>query len=494
MFESVTKRRKNPIVNIFGWSLLTIVCVIFIFIGFSPSSNLLGSGGAAAEVNGDAISLREYKELVDRLGENKGAGTDRESRRKMQENAINILVSRSLIVQEAKRLNIFVSDKEVAQALMDIQPFYEDGVFSRLRYKTYLQQARLTESEFENRIRRDLLIQKMSQLIGFTAKDISLMDDFDKKVDQAKINVSYFSVSPQVLAGKAKLSGAELEEFLKKNQAKVEEYFKKNKSDYQKKEQVKARHILVKSKDDKAESMKEALEKMNKIISETTVANFSEMAKKYSEDPGSKARGGDLGFFPKGRMVPEFENAAFTGKVGEISKPVQTKYGYHIILVDEKQSPEEVSLDEVKTKVANIVYSEGFYETVLSEMRGKIENKDYDGLNAIVEKHQLKWKDTGFFSITKENIPGIGSNKPFLDEAMTLSQESPYSTRFVRSGDTSYFIKYKDAKIDKSQKANAQMDFFKQFMKQQKMNMAVQTWTDSLRKKASVKINSDLFR
>jgi hypothetical protein len=89
MFESVTKRRKNPLINIFGWTLLAVCCVVFVFIGFSPNSNFLGQGGAAAEVNGKAISLREYQEMLERL-EDSNQGGDREAQRRLRQRVLDI--------------------------------------------------------------------------------------------------------------------------------------------------------------------------------------------------------------------------------------------------------------------------------------------------------------------------------------------------------------------------------------------------------------------
>ncbi len=492
VFESVTKRRKNPLINIFGWTLLTVVCVVFVFIGFSPNSSFLGQGGAAAEVNGDAISLREFKELLDRLDSNSGqAPQGQEGRRRVQENALNILVSRSLIVQEAEKLNIHVSDAEVGQELLDIEPFYEDGSFSRLRYKTYLRQARLTESEFENKIRKDLIIQKMSNLVGFAAKDIGIIDDFDEKIDQAQVNVGYVKLTPQAFQSRSKQTP---EEFIAKNEAKIKEYYQNHKSEYTTPDQVKARHILIKAEDQKPESMEKALKKMVEIASKTNVENFSAMAEKHSDDPGSKAKGGDLGFFPRGRMVPEFEKAAFGSEKGKITEPVKTKYGYHIILVDDRKEASEEPLESVQVQIAQKLMSEGAYEEGLSEVKELMKAKKYSELESLLSDKGLKWTNTGFFSITKENIPGVGTNKEFLDLAIGLSPENEYGSRLVYQGDSAYLLKYKGSKTDGALAKNDQMDFFKQLMKQQKMNMMIQSWTDSLKESASIKTNPDLLR
>ncbi|MCJ8275504.1 MAG: peptidylprolyl isomerase, partial [Bdellovibrionales bacterium] len=226
----------------------------------------------------------------------------------------------------------------------------------------------------------------------------------------------------------------------------------------------------------------------------TNVKNFSEMAKKYSDDPGSKTRGGDLGFFTRGRMVPAFEKASFDGEIGKISEPVKTKFGYHIILVDEKKEAKEPDLKAAQNKIANILYREEAYDKVLTEIREKLKSNDYEAINAVAQKNNLRWKDTGFFSITQDAIPGIGKNKPFSDAIMALSKEQPYSKSLVHKGQTSYLIKFKEAKFDTAQKANPNMDFFKKFMEQQKENIAVRAWTKTLEQKANVRRNADLLR
>ena len=152
------------------------------------------------------------------------------------------------------------------------------------------------------------------------------------------------------------LAGAYMKELqgkLKVDDAEVQKLYESNKAAY---EQVKARHILIRFKDSRVpvrEGMKdltkeEALEKAKEVRAKLTVENFQEMAKKESDDVGSGADGGSLGAFGKGQMVPEFETAAFAQKVGTISDPVGSAFGYHIILVEDHSSKK---LDEVRTQL-----------------------------------------------------------------------------------------------------------------------------------------------
>ncbi|MBC7958889.1 MAG: peptidylprolyl isomerase [Vallitaleaceae bacterium] len=143
----------------------------------------------------------------------------------------------------------------------------------------------------------------------------------------------------------------------------ISAYYEKNKSQFLSSEQVRARHILV------------ALEEEgHKIKGEIEGGlDFSEAASKYSTCP-SKERGGDLGVFSKGRMVPEFEDVAFALEIGELSELVKTQFGYHLIMVDEKHAASEKSLEEVSSQLYQIVVQEkqaDLYEGKLAQLKGK---------------------------------------------------------------------------------------------------------------------------
>nr|WP_308870983.1 peptidyl-prolyl cis-trans isomerase [Orenia metallireducens] len=132
----------------------------------------------------------------------------------------------------------------------------------------------------------------------------------------------------------------------------VENYYEENKSKFKRPARVKARHILV-TTDDKTDQ--EAKAKAKEVINKLKEgADFATLAKEYSEGPSAE-NGGDLGYFSKGQMVPAFEQAAFNLQVDEISEPVKTKFGYHIIKVEDKQEAEIVSLADAKEKIKNLL-------------------------------------------------------------------------------------------------------------------------------------------
>ena len=133
----------------------------------------------------------------------------------------------------------------------------------------------------------------------------------------------------------------------------VEEYYKNHPKEFEKPETVKARHILIGFKGDMTEDQKKELRKKAEDVLKKAKGgdDFAQLASEYSDDPGSKTKGGELGYFPKGNMVPEFENAAFNLKPGEISNVIETPYGYHIIKVEDKKAGEMPAFDSIKEQV-----------------------------------------------------------------------------------------------------------------------------------------------
>lgn len=148
-------------------------------------------------------------------------------------------------------------------------------------------------------------------------------------------------------------------------------YFDENKDSLGEAEQVKASHILIEDES----TAKEIKQKL------ADGADFAELAKEYSTDEGSKENGGELGFFPRGTMVTEFEDVAFSLPINEISEPVKSDYGYHIIKVEEKKEAKEANFDESKAAIKETLIDEKMESEYTTWLEGK--KKDYDIENSL---------------------------------------------------------------------------------------------------------------
>jgi foldase protein PrsA len=214
---------------------------------------------------------------------------------------------------------------------------------------------------------------------------ISITDeDLDKEVEQLKQSYGGEEVFNQVLASNnttVDVLKDELKNYLTMRKLiepqieisddEIKTYFDENKDSLGEAEQVKASHILV---EDEAVA-KEVKQKL------TDGADFAELAKEYSTDEGSKENGGELGFFPRGTMVTEFEDAAFSLPINEISDPVKSDYGYHIIKVEEKKEAKEANFEDSKATIKETLIDQKLeteYSTWLEEKK-----KDYDIENSL---------------------------------------------------------------------------------------------------------------
>lgn len=211
--------------------------------------------------------------------------------------------------------------------------------------------AQFDNQEGRTQILHELVNQKLILAEAIENK-IEESEVFKKEMERLKETVMIQIIVNNVLRT-AKVSDEE-----------VEAHFEANKEKYAKPEEISASHILNESE----EACKEAYEKIkNREI------DFATAAREYSSCP-SKEQGGSLGFFARGRMVPEFEDAAFAMKVGEISQPVKTQFGYHIIMVDDKNEAQPVTLDQVRQTITNeltTIKQRDVYVAKVEELKNK---------------------------------------------------------------------------------------------------------------------------
>ena len=298
---------------------------------------------------------------------------------------LNQLVYAKEIQYEADRLGIKVTNEEIADRVKQFLPtaFNGDSPVSMDQYSQLVQQRfNLSVPVFEDYIKQGLLEEKFRRLVtdGISAGPNELLEQYRYQNDKVKLD--YALIKPEDLEAKITPSDAEVKEAYEKRKAqyqvpekRVVEYglvdliklrqglqisddelklkYQQNIQDYQVPNRVHAEHILlmtVNKTDAEVEEIKKKAEDVLKQVKKG--AKFDELAKKYSEDPGSKDKGGDLGWLIQGQTVPEFEKAAFSLQAGAVSDLVKTQYGFHIIKVLEKETAHTKSFEEVKDSIS----------------------------------------------------------------------------------------------------------------------------------------------
>jgi peptidyl-prolyl cis-trans isomerase D len=294
------------------------------------------------------------------------------------------LVFQKEIEYEAKRLGITVSDKERADRIRQILPtaFNGDTFVGVDAYANQVQQRfQMSVPVFEELVRSSLVEEKFRKLLtdGISVSAQEIQDEF--RFQNEKIKLNYVFIKPEELAEKITPDEAEIKSYYEQNKSKyqipekrvvrfglldlsqlrqnttvsddeLKAVYQQNIQQYEVPNRVHAEHILFTTVGKTDAEVAEIKKKAEDVLAQARKgANFEDLAKKYSEDPGSKAKGGDLGWLVQGQTVPEFEKAAFSLPKGQISDLIKTQYGFHIIKVLDKETAHTKPFDEVKDTI-----------------------------------------------------------------------------------------------------------------------------------------------
>ena len=258
-----------------------------------------------ARVNGEAVTKADFDEAVKELEASAGQPVPADQRDQVLRGVLDQLIGYRLLVQETKARKITVADTELDARIAEIRKQFPDEA----AFKQVLTQRSLTLEKLRTDARDDLMVSKMLQ---------------------AEIGT------------KAAVTAAQ-----------VNEFYAQNPSQFQQGERVKASHILIAFPENADAAAKQAARvKAEGVLKEVKSGkDFAALAVTNSQDPGSAANGGDLGFFQQGQMVPPFDAVAFKLAPGEISELVETQFGYHIIKVAEKAASRTMPLDDVRPQL-----------------------------------------------------------------------------------------------------------------------------------------------
>ncbi|MBJ6763299.1 SurA N-terminal domain-containing protein [Myxococcaceae bacterium JPH2] len=358
-------------------SLLFIIGIAVVFtLQFGPGSSGFGRGGgaaraapsAAAVVNGKEIPLRDFSMAWARqmnFLRSQGSPITEQLARNfhLDQQVLERLVNAELLAQAAEQHGIAPSDEELRTLIHQNADFHDkDGNFDFERYQQVLRDFyRKTPPEYEAELRRSLSAQKMLDVVrtGAVVSDDEVHARYEKDGNQAKLAFARFL--PTMYADKVTAPTAQqLADFSKAHEKEIKDYYDANKFVYQQPERIRARQILVKlAPDATAEQKAQAKTRAEALRQEIAGGkDFAAVAKASSEDPGSKDKGGDLGWIERGSWEPALADAAFALKAGEVSQPVETKFGVHLVKVDEKQAAQDKKLEDVKGEIATTLYKQ----------------------------------------------------------------------------------------------------------------------------------------
>jgi parvulin-like peptidyl-prolyl isomerase len=497
MIEQLKKnlnRENLSLKSVTAMVLFGAIVLVFVFFGMPGRNSGTTAIGSAAVVNATIISVADLRQETQRLEQFyasfMGGGDMGAQRQFLTERALENLISSEIVAQQAHSAGIHSTDSEIRDFIVkDITVFQKDGQFQREYYQNYLSATRSSAGEFETKIRKDRQNQRSRRLMEIAFQPVTMEMSKQKDLRNTKLNIAFVKFEKEQMDSNAAISDSEANtslanaDFVKK----AEGYFKANAAKYNQEEQVKAQHILIKAE---GADTTAALAKANEIKGKITKENFSQLAGQFSEDPGSKTNGGDLGFFGRGRMVPEFEKAAFELKVGEISEPIKSSFGYHIIKVNEKKAASTPAFDEVKIKVAKALLAEEKIEAKTKSIEEALAKGDESSVESELKVLGAKWEETGLFDLNTEILPKL-SSQAATQAAFELTKEKPLLNRLVRDGGQKYILKLKEQKNDT---ANAEDKTLLQQVTRERSGDVFNNWIESARKNSKIQKNPQVFR
>jgi peptidyl-prolyl cis-trans isomerase D len=493
MFETLSynlkHNRKNVMKRFTSYFIFGAILFVFVLWGLTPRQQGVAEGGAAAVVNTSQISIADYQDTMERLRRDPRfeqiLSMGDAGRQILQQQAINQLIELEVAHQATEKQHIYTTDAEVRDFITAIPQFQEQGHFNRQAYLGYLDAVHKTPGEFEEEIRRQQALKRTVDMFRSALQPVPQQVEHQKALADMKANLEVASIPGDTLIAASAIPAGDVQKFLAQpdSEQKIKDYYQAHKTDFASDEKVKARHILVKFTAGDEASEKAAHEKIEKVAARLKKEDFAKVAKEVSDDPGSKAKGGDLGWFSKGRMVPEFETAVFSLKPGETSQPVKTQYGYHIIQVEEKKAAQSRTADDAKNEIAGLILAKQESQKALTALEETLRKGDLAGAEAFVKAHGLKWEETGVFSIESGSVPKVGANDDLVKAAFTVTAEKPLVTNLIHEGPTAFIARYKavpaaKAKDEKPSDSNV-MD---EFLANQSAEDAIHGWLDGMEK------------
>jgi peptidyl-prolyl cis-trans isomerase D len=454
MLDLIRKKQKSVLIKVVFWTIIAAF-VGTIFLVWGKGSRGPGGTGVAIKVNGDKITFEEYRSVYENLRRAyQNVYRDRfspemEKQLQLGRQARDGLIDQALLLQEADRLDIKVSKKELVEAIANVPVFMRDGAFDRDQYLKVLQYERLTPEQFEQRQRRQMLIARVREEIEKDAAVTAEEIDAEFRKRNEKVNLTFVRVAPVFYESKVEVTDKALADYydahredfrvaekaalryvkfdpdkyrkdLTLSDADLQSYYRRHQERFDVQEQVKASHILFRVSADADETMRQKKRKLaEKVLAEVRAGdgkNFAELARRYSDDAASAIQGGSLGYVSHGPMVSDFEKAAFALEPGQLSDIVESSLGLHIIKCEGRIEAGIKPLAEVLDQVREGLAAEQARQMAVDKaMTTYSKYRQAGDLSAAAEENGLTVEETGTFG-RGEPIAGIG-NAPEVNAA-----------------------------------------------------------------------------
>lgn len=441
-----------------AWVIVIIICIPFALWGIqeyvSPTPKSL-----VAEVNGVELSERDFQNLVRQRKQQLAAMFKDQNidlsfmDAQIKKNVLEQMIEEQVLLQSAQNAGMRIGDNLLVRKIHSIPAFQENDVFSQARYEQLLSANRMSKQKFEIDMRNATLLEQLR--LGVT--NSAFVTDYDKQqraaVEKQERLLSYVIIPANRFKAEVEISDADIDAYYKKNAARymtdekvsveyvefsqkdladikikeesIKEYYEANKDKFKTPIEWKARHILIEAGSDATdEEVKEAEKQAQDLLVKINAGeSFEDLAKKFSDDFGSKKTGGDLGWFGSKTMVKPFEDAVKVLKVGEVSSvPVKTQFGFHVIKLEDIKPEvvrpfddvrEDLLADLKKERAESAFHGQG-------EQFANLAFENPNSLEVLTKTLNLKSKTTELFSNTgSQDKKSIASNPKVVKAAFS---------------------------------------------------------------------------
>jgi peptidyl-prolyl cis-trans isomerase D len=500
----------------FTWIIIIGIVVVFA-INFGPGSlSKGGCGGAAppyaAKVNGKIIPAadweRQYRQLFFLFRQQAGEAFTRElaDQLGLPEQAMEQIVDRELVIQEAKKRGIVVTRQELTRTVHQMPSFQENGVF---RWQIYEDAARATygsPAKFEAALKEDLLYQKMMAALRETVKvsEGEVRAGWDADADRAALAFVRFPLAAAE-AAVPKPTGAEVKALVEKDPERIERFYEENRARFDQQRRVKVRHVLARvapGADDAAarKTIQEAQARLERG------EDFAKVAAELSEDENTRAQGGELGWIVEGLFEEAFSEAALALEPGEVSAPVRSASGWHVVRADEVVPAKQISLEDARPEIAReLLVKERARELAGSRARAALDaakkgralaelfpDRERGRRPVTMGGEVIVAEETGPFSRGTPALPKLGATPELLSDAFEATEGAVLPRVYDTPGGPVVAVVTLREKPDPAE-FDAQRDALETRLRNRKETQVVGAWLEALREDSQIEMNRQLL-
>ena len=446
--------QKTGVRVLFGVIIGMLALSMLLYLVPQGPSSTESAGDVVARIGDQTVTLADINNQLNEIRQRNNIPPQLEGFYASQ--LLKQLVFQKEMEYEAKRLGITVSDKERADRIRQILPTaYNGDTFIGIdAYANQVQQRfQMTVPAFEEIIRSSLVEEKFRKLLtdGISVSPGEIQEEF--RYNNEKVKLDYVFVKPEELAEKITPDEAEIKAYYEQNKSKfqipekrvvryglldlnqirqntpvtddeLKAVYQQNIQQYEVPNRVHAEHILfttVGKTDAEVAEIKKQAEDAD-AQAKKKGANFEDLAKKYSEDPGSKAKGGDLGWIVQGQTVPEFEKAAFSLPKGDVSDLIKTQYGFHIIKILDKETAHTKPFEEVKDSIRGPLQLQKVDQqaaSVADKMSSQIRQSNKVTLDELAQQYHLSVAETHPVA-ANDPVLELGNSQDIKDQIVRL--------------------------------------------------------------------------